>query len=73
MSAQPAYHFPVEHPPRFLAHPLPADGTLTAADLHTLRLPGGSYQVVAEALAGEIFEVGEPVRLRFDPMVLLDE
>jgi Uma2 family endonuclease len=33
MSAQPAYHFPVEHPPRFLAHGLPSDGTLTVDDL----------------------------------------
>ncbi len=41
--------------------------------IQALQLSEGSYDVVAEAGAGEIFEVGEPVKLRFDPIVLLDE
>jgi Uma2 family endonuclease len=41
--------------------------------IQALRLVDGKYQVVAEAAAGEIFQVGEPVPVSFDPLVLLDE
>jgi hypothetical protein len=41
MSAQPAYHCPVDHSPRLFAHGLPLNGVMTADDLSAL--PEDSY------------------------------
>jgi Uma2 family endonuclease len=41
--------------------------------VEAFRLVNGAYDLVAKADAGEVFEVGEPVPLRFDPADLLDE
>jgi hypothetical protein len=46
MTAQPAYPFPVDHPPLLLTHGLPSNGTVTAADLNALPTEEfWSYQV----------------------------
>jgi Uma2 family endonuclease len=36
------------------------------------RLVSGKYRTIAEARAGELFEVAEPVKVSFDPIKLLD-
>jgi Uma2 family endonuclease len=40
--------------------------------IEALRLVDGEYMIAAKADAGQVFEVSEPVPLRFDPAVLLD-
>ena len=33
----------------------------------------GAYRLVAEAASGQTFKVGDPVKLSFDPLFLLDD
>jgi Uma2 family endonuclease len=41
--------------------------------IQALQLVDGAYAVIAEAAAGEKFEVKVPIQVSFDPWVLLDE
>lgn len=41
--------------------------------IEVLRLVDGVYEIAAKGEAGQVFEVSEPVALRFDPRDLLDD
>jgi Uma2 family endonuclease len=41
--------------------------------IQALQRVDGAYTVVAEAAAGELFEVKAPIQLSIDPWVLLDD
>ena len=51
------------------------DGSPSPAgpSIQALRLEDGAYRLVAEAASGQTFKVGDPVKLSFDPLFLLDD